>query len=133
MLCLDTTFIIDLLKNRPDALSKFKQVNDQEIYTTIINVYEIKAGIQRKFEHHTVLRETGVFNKMLSNIQVFNLDMKSVGKAAEINGELTSDGAIIDNLDILIAAICLNNGCDTIITKNKKNFSRIKDLKVETY
>lgn len=133
MLCLDTTFIIDLLKNRLDALSKFKQIKGEELHTTIINIYEIKAGIQRKFESHIVLRETAIFNKLLSSIRVIGLDIKSVGKAAEINGKLTKEGAIIDDLDILITAICLANGCNTIITKNKKHFSRIKGLKVETY
>ena len=133
MLCLDTTFMIDLLKNRLDALSKFQQIKDQEIYTTLINIYEIKAGIQRKFERHIVLRETAIFNKLLSSIQIFDLDIKSVSKAAEINGELTNEGAIIEDLDILIAAMCLTNDCNTIITKDKRHFSRIKGLKVESY
>ena len=133
MLCLDTTFIIDLLREKKDALSKFEAIKDHEVYTTILNVYELKAGIQRKFQPHIILRESAAFNKFLANITIFDLNLNSIDKAAEINGELTNQGLIIEDFDILIAGICLANGCSKIITKNVKHFSRIKGLKVETY
>jgi len=54
-------------------------------------------------------------------------------KAAEIHGELIAKGNKIDNTDSLIAAIALTNNINTIITRNKKHFERIKGIKVETY
>jgi len=46
---------------------------------------------------------------------------------------LSIKGEIIEDLDILIAGICIANDCKTIITKNKRHFDMIDGLDVETY
>lgn len=133
MLCLDTTFIIDILKNKQDASTKYKEIKFEDLVTTQINAYEIKSGIHRKFDENIIQNELSIFHNLLASINILNINTNSVERAAEINGELTKSGLIVDDLDILIAGICLANGCNRIITKNVKHFSRIKELKVESY
>ena len=133
MLCLDSTFLIDLLKKKQDAVDKFNEIRDQDLLTTQLNIYEIKSGIYRKFDKNVIQRELNVFNNVLPFISMLSLDAASIDKAAEISGELMNQGSIIQDIDILIAGICLVNNCKTIITKDVKHFSRIKGLKVETY
>ena len=132
MKCLDSTFIIDLLRNKPNAKQKYLEIDKDLIVTTIINLYELMSGVyltkDKNYEKHL-----GVLNEFLKRINILQLSLLSVEKASKINGELSSEGKKIDDLDILTAGICLSNGCEVIVTENAKHFSRIQGLKVETY
>lgn len=132
-ICVDTTFIIDLLKNKKEAIDKYQELRNNFFVTTQINVYEIKSGIHRRLQEHAIKKELAEVNKLLFNLLILRLNEESIDKASGINGELTKAGKIIEDLDILIAGICLANGCNKIITKNKNHFERIKGLSVETY
>ena len=133
MICLDTAFIIDLLKNRKGAVNKFSELKNVDLATTSISLYEIKAGIYRKYDASLIQSELIQFNDFLESMHILNINNASIQLSAEINGELTKTGSIIGDFDILIAGICLSNGCSRIVTKNVKHFSKIKGLKVETY
>jgi len=132
MICLDSNFIVDILRKRAQALQKLNEHKSDLPVTTIINLYELMSGIwaikDKNYEKHL-----NILNDFLTNITILKLDKFSVEKAAKLYGELSQKGKIIDDLDILIAAICLSNGCYTLITKDAKHFLRIKGLKVETY
>ena len=132
MICLDSSFIIDILKKKPEAIETFHNIKLDFPVTTLINVYELVSGIYRtkdkKYEEHIQVLEI-----FLEDVKVLTLDRTSIFKAAEICAELSEQGKIIEDLDILVAGICLSHGCTRIATKNIKHFSRIKGLKVETY
>lgn len=132
MKCLDSTFIVDILRNKPKAKQKYIEISKDLIVTTIINLYELMSGVyltkDKNYDKHL-----GVLNEFLRHIDILELSLLSVEKASKINGELSSEGKKIDDLDILTAGICLSNGCDVIITENAKHFSRIKGLRVESY
>ena len=53
--------------------------------------------------------------------------------AAELLANLSKKGRIIEQNDALIAATLLKHGCHRILTKNKKRFSCIPGLTVQTY
>jgi len=56
-------------------------------------------------------------------------------KAAEIGGALLKKKKTV-GADAITAAIAINNGCEAVVTRNKKHFEWIKDLtglEVETY
>ena len=132
MKCLDSTFIVDLLRNKLKAKQKYDEMGKDWIVATIINLYELMSGVyltkDKNYEKHM-----SILNEFLRNINVLQLSSLSVEKSSKINGELSSEGKKIDDLDILTAGICLSNGYDTILTENVKHFSRIKGLKIETY
>jgi len=132
MICLDSTLIVDFLRNDESAIDCIGGLYNENIATTIINVYEVESGIwaMKNANYQSRLEN---FNRLLSRIRILELDSESVDESARIFGELSREGKMIEDLDILIAGICLVNGCNEIITKNKKHFSRIKGLKVETY
>jgi predicted nucleic acid-binding protein len=60
------------------------------------------------------------------------MDQSSSRKAAEISAKLGSLGEPIDYRDAMIAAIVLENDL-TLLTRNKLHFSRIKNLKLESW
>ena len=132
MICLDSSFIIDILKKNPEAINTFLRIKSDFPVTTLINIYELASGIYRikdkNHEQHIKVLET-----FLEEVRILTLNNNSTFEAARISAELSNQGQIIEDLDILVAGICLSNGCTKIVTKNIKHFSRIEGLKVETY
>ena len=132
MICLDSSFMIDIMRKKEHAVNLFSAIKEDVHFTTIINVYELMSGIyqirDRNYERHIKILED-----FHSTMHILDLDKASTAQASKLSGELAKNGAIIEDLDILIAGICLSNGCSRIATKNKKHFDRINGLKVETY
>lgn len=129
MICLDTDFIVDLLKQKPDAVIKYKSLED-DLATTEVNYFEVLFGIFKRRDLSQ--KELDAVEKLFNTLNILALDRNSSYTAAEIAGRLSKQGLIIEINDNLIAGICVANNC-RIITKNVKHFSRIKGLKVETY
>ena len=130
MICLDTSFILDLFRKRDASIVKLKSLVSKELASTEINYFEVLFGVfkRHQFSQGELMSVQNFFN----SIRVFPLDDLSSYKAAELAGELSKKGQTIETNDALIAGICLANNCE-IVTKDIKHFSRIKGLKVETY
>ena len=130
MICLDTSFILDLFRKRDASIVKLKSLASKELASTEVNYFEVLFGVfkRHQFSQNELMPVQNFFN----SIKIFSLDNLSAYKAAEIAGELSKKGLTIETNDALIAGICLANNCE-IVTKDVKHFSRIKGLKVETY
>jgi predicted nucleic acid-binding protein len=133
MKLLDTTYLIDLLHNKEDALKKLDDFeNEPALFIASVSVFELVVGIYKKY---TINREKNVEELLtfLSSFEIFGLDLNSAIEAGKIHGNLIREGKEIDEGDTLIAGIALVNKVDTIITKNTSHFERIEGLKVESY
>lgn len=131
MKAVDTTFIIDLLRNNKAAVVKSIDLDKEPmVFTTEANTYEVVSGIQQNPNKEKALHDIEV---LLSKLTVLPLDHKAAIKAGQISGTLLRQGKMIDDIDCLTAGIILTNGCGTIVTRNTKHFERIAELKVETY
>lgn len=128
MICLDTSFIIDFLKERKEAI-EFMKKNTEEVFTTEVNVFEIFIGIYTKEDYE---REEAIAIGFFNSIHVASSNGWGV-KSAKILSVLIKDGNLIEENDCFIASIMLANGCERIITRNKKHFERIKGIKVISY
>lgn len=132
MICLDTTFIIDFLKNNPSAINACNNLKDEILVTTTVNVFEILFGILRKKQiNHT--KEIEGFMNFISSVDVLSLDYKSSVRASELASDLVRKGLQIESNDCLIAGTMLANNCNTLISLDKEHFQRIKGIKVENY
>ena len=131
MVCLDTSFIIDLLRGNNKIQSLVRQLggSSEDISVASPTIVEIVRGLKignfREGESEKV-------NELLSSLNVLNLDKESAILAGNVEADLIRKGEIIELEDILIGAIALHNN-QTLITKNHKHFSRIKNLKVMGY
>ena len=65
-------------------------------------------------------------------MNILGLNAKSAAKAGEVQGKLIKEGKMIDPEDAMITGIALLNN-EIILTKNVEHFSRVRDLKIETY
>ena len=63
-------------------------------------------------------------------MEIYNFDLLASEKAAEIFVRLSTDGKMLELMDIMIASIAITNN-ETLITNNIKHFDRIKELKIE--
>lgn len=120
---LDSDAIIGYLKNRSEWVSLLDKIDDSEKGTSIVNIGEVLEGFP--------LEKYIKFKEFSETMTVLNMDWKSAEIFAETRAKLRKSGKLIDNMDMLIASICLANKL-TLITGNVKHFKRIKGLKIKT-
>ncbi|RLI22096.1 type II toxin-antitoxin system VapC family toxin [Candidatus Bathyarchaeota archaeon] len=130
-ICLDTDFIVALLRNHPEAVKKAEEYDSvkAEISTTSMNAFEIYLGA---FRSRMAEKNVKQADDLLNAIKVLELDLESSRKASEILSRLIHEGEPIDLRDAIIAGIALTNGC-TLITRNTERFKRITGLSIETW
>ena len=128
---LDTTIIIDFLKDNKEAVNKIKTVADEDLGTTTINMFEILFGIYKNSKNKDI--ELQKFKSFLDKINVFSFDESASFKASEIAADLANKGELINTQDFLIAGILRANNYNTIITRDKDHFSRIRGLEIISY
>ena len=69
----------------------------------------------------------------ITGIQIIGMDEAAAEKFGELMSTLDKAGQKVADRDVMIAAIALANEEQTIVTRNKKDFDRIPNLKVITY
>ena len=131
MKCLDSTFLIDFLRNDKSAIDKAQEIKDDALATTSINIFEVLLGIYRKKQASE--SELINFKKLIGNLDVLYFDTESSFIASKITADLISEGKEIDALDCLTAGAMISKNCHTIVTRNKGHFQRIKGVNVEGY
>lgn len=128
MIGIDSNIIIDLLKDKNFAI-KLQDYIKEDVYTSEIVIYEVLYGVYAaKHINDMEIKKLEDFIDSFANI--FPIDRKASIYAAKLAGRLKKEGNIIGDNDILIAGSLLANGCTKFITKNKKDFGRIKELEI---
>jgi predicted nucleic acid-binding protein len=132
MVCLDTTFMIDLLHKTPEAEKKLSSLIKETDgpTTTVITVGELFYGA---YKSRNILVEKEKVRQALSGFLILEMNEKGAEKFGQILGTLDKNGQRINDRDVMIAAIALSKGEKTIVTRNKKDFDKIAGLEVQTY
>ena len=127
MFCLETTFLIDLLKGKKDAINVYLKIRDSKLYTTSISAWELLRGpkLVGKEEEFKVAVE------MLENLEILPFSFKSAQIAVEIEDSLRKKGMEINLIDVLIAAIAIEHNLK-LVTRDE-HFSRIDGLEAINY
>ena len=71
-------------------------------------------------------------SSLLSIIEVLPFDAKAAQAYGKVRTDLQKAGRIIGPLDMLIAAHAISSNL-TLVTNNTKEFTRIKNIKVENW
>ncbi len=130
MIGLDTCVLIDIFKNNRSLVSLLSSINET-IYVNQLVYLEIVMGLDPSNEKHQ--SEEAFYDRLFSSFPNLELSPEASKLARKILWELKVDGSPIGAIDCAIAGIYLSNGVDTIVTKNKKHFEKIKGLKVLSY
>lgn len=132
MIGVDSSTIIDLLRNKLPATSLNQLSNDGRLCTSEVVVYEVLCGIySAQHSGEQMLKELAAVLDTFTFI--FPIERATSIVAAQIAGKLSKAGQTIQHTDALIAGSLLANGCNRFITKNTKDFERIKDLQLIKY
>lgn len=128
---MDTSFLIDLLKNNKNAVNKLKylQIKNIPVAATTPSIVEIWTGLSHLNKKEA---EKKKIIEVIESQIIYDLDRESAEKAGEINGNLIKKGQQIEIIDSMIAGIAYKNN-ETILTRNIKHFSKIKEINVESY
>ena len=133
MILLDTTFLIDLLRKRENAIKKAVELSGKNrLATTYVNIYELLLRVYsvEGIDYEKKLQDA---ERLLEKLEILILEKQSAIISAKIGGALSLEGQMIGDVDNMIAGIALANNISTIVTRDKEHFQRIKGIRVEGY
>jgi tRNA(fMet)-specific endonuclease VapC len=126
---LDTSSIIDLLRKKGPIIHFISSHHSDAFLTSCICQMELAVGVFRE-------RKDSIEKKRKEIEEIFSCFYSTVpfdSIQAQIAGEIKADlfkrGAMIDDLDILIAACAIASNA-ILVTPNIKHFTRVKNLHV---
>jgi predicted nucleic acid-binding protein len=97
----DSDWVADYLKGRPQAVQLLTSLAHEEISISIVTYGEIYEGIY--YGQDPEASERG-FIQFLRFVPVLSLTRRIMKRFARLRGELRTKGQLIDDPDILIAA-----------------------------
>ena len=130
MYVLDTDHCIELLRDNPKIVSKFKSFHkDTVLYTTIITIAELLYGAYRLPNPQERLKEVDAFQE---DIEVLGLDLTAAKVYGRLKAELAQKGEILADNDLFIASITLSRGL-VLVTHNSRHYKRITGFILEDW
>lgn len=123
---IDTDWVAEYLKGRDPVTRTLNSLATEELAISIITYGEIYEGIY--YSRDPKRSEQG-FLQFLRGTAVLPLNRPIMKEFARIRGQLRKVGQIITDPDILIAATAIYHDL-TLLTNNKRHFSRIPGLKL---
>jgi len=129
MACLETDFLISLIRKDSAAVKKFLELEkkNEPLTVTPITASELFYGAAKSKKPE----EKAKVESVLSLLDLLYFDLISARKCGELMAYFDNAG-LIGDLDTLTAGICVAHE-EKIITRNIKHYSKAKNLKVETY
>ncbi|MBP1357646.1 MAG: type II toxin-antitoxin system VapC family toxin [Sulfolobus sp.] len=119
MAILDSSVIIELLRGNEKIIREVEKLNER-LNTTLINFYEVVRGVKGKKREKVI--------NFFKEMDLYPLDLEASMRAIRIYDELKSKGAMINELDILIASISMVRN-EILITLDQ-DFKQISYLKL---
>jgi tRNA(fMet)-specific endonuclease VapC len=121
---IDSDWIVDWLKNKPDAIRLLRTIAPDGLAISLISVGEIYEGV---YFGHDPSRHERAFRQFLRGVTVLPLSRQTMQRFARIRGDLRRIGQLIGDFDILIAATAFQHSL-TLVTQNRRHFQRIPGL-----
>jgi len=127
---LDTNIITAFLKNDlqvVERVSNYLELYDR-LTINIISYYEILRGLKDLGNQEKII----TFEAFVQENELILIRKETVEKAAEIYAYLKKSGNLIEDADILMAAIAIVENL-TLVTNNTSHFQRVKGLSIDNW
>ncbi len=113
----DTSFIVDLIKNQPRALEVHERIGGMESIS-MISIYEIA-------KHYS-----GIYEVLMKK-RTIGFQKKEAVEAARVFKQLKKQGKLIPEMDMMIAGTAISNGM--VLVTRDEHYKRVAGLKAEFY
>jgi len=131
VVCFDTSFLVDLVRRRPQAEEKLRQYleNGDPLTTTPISAAELfegaLSGKSRRGEYERV-------DGLLRHLELLEFSLTVCEKYGRLVNDLRTRGNPIGDLDTLIASAAITHR-QILLTRNKTHFEKVPGLAVESW
>jgi predicted nucleic acid-binding protein len=112
------------LNGRRREVDLIDRLRQGGIAISLLTVGEIYEGI---YSGVNPIEDEAIFRHFLVGVDILNLDFEIMQRVGRIRGSLRSQGLLIPDVDLLIAAIALEYRI-TLVSRNHRHFDRIPDL-----
>jgi tRNA(fMet)-specific endonuclease VapC len=124
---LDTNAVIALMKGHPGFLTELRKHVPQDFALSSIVAHELFYGA-----HKGARTDTNLARIESLQFETLDFDHEDARCAGRIRADLATSGTPIGPYDILIAGQALARDL-VLITRNKREFERVKDLRMEDW
>lgn len=121
MYLLDSSIIIEFLRNTPRCEKIIKLIDDKSVVITSLTAHELLLGATEK--------ELFIVEGLLNGFEVLSYDVSCATISSRIEKELFKKGEMINLTDIFIASIALKNDFTLVTLDN--DFRKISNLKTK--
>ena len=125
MYLLDSDFLINFLKGKEKEVKFIHKATSANLSTSIICIGEVLEGLYATNNED----KTAQFEQLITKFKSFEINREVINEFALLRANLRTQGKLIDNLDLLIAATCMAYNL-TLVTSNISHFKRIPKLKI---
>ena len=129
MYCLDTSIIIAVFRNDKGIAKKIRASESDKIFFTDVTLCELFKGAYKSQKKEESLRLVYDF---LNNFKLLGLTVESCEIFGKDFNALTRIGKPTQDFDLIISSIAKENDL-ILVTRNKRHFENIPDLKVEEW
>ncbi|RLI47954.1 MAG: hypothetical protein DRO73_10640 [Candidatus Thorarchaeota archaeon] len=133
---LDTSFLIDFLAGDRAAKRKMQELEEEIVTLAVPSIvaYELLVLSSADRQPERQQKALNIVETLLSRLPIlWPFDRRAARLAADIQRANYARGTPLSVRDLLIAATAMSNGCNTIVTRNKRDFERIEGVHVESY
>jgi len=126
---LDTNIISALVRDPHGVVAeRVRAVGEANVCTSIIVAAELRYGAAKKGS----ARLSAQLELVLDALDVLPFESPADASYGDIRAQLERAGTLIGGNDLLIAAQALATDC-TVVTDNRREFERVKELRVENW
>ncbi|MCS7366042.1 MAG: type II toxin-antitoxin system VapC family toxin [archaeon GB-1867-035] len=136
MYLLDTSYLIDLVRRKPEAVKLARKIDEEKAYTAIsaITYHEYLLGVYLShWRNKQKLKE--MLRKAEAELKIFDIlpyTEAIARKTAEKLAYLIKIGKPTSLADLIIAATAITHKLK-LVTRNKKHYENIPELEIITY
>lgn len=126
---LDTDILVYFLNGREEVGKKISEIDPKDLATCIITHTELHYGVNASSKKKSNLNKV---NRLFDALIILPYDEEASLIFAKEKAKLKRSGKLIADMDLMIASIALRHKLK-LVTNNKKHFSHISNLEIETW
>lgn len=132
---IDSNVIIGFLKGDESTINQVDELvsNLSPLFVSTISVYEVYLGIIANLyikdgKPSLVPQLQSDYEQFLLKCGLLNFNREAAERAANIRAQSLGKGLSIKEKDCQIAGIAIAHGVSSVLTRDKNDFQKIKDL-----